>query len=346
MTPSTTPVVSVITATRNRADLLERTLKSIRAQDLDSFEAIVVDDGSEASILDRYPALWQQLDDRFILERPVAPGAPGTGPGAARNRGIRRARGEFIAFLDDDDEWLLNNHLSVGVSALQRTGADYYFANMQGHRDGRILCPDWFPDTPQLTAGPRISDSPPVYEVPRRAFMRALQRHHIHPDNVIVPRTLLERIGGFVNRITHAEDVNLTLRLADVAGTVLYRPDIVVSYRFPEGNSVSLTYSRMEAYLHTVMAFQHVRANCQRADIRRVARAKEGWTLRELADLVEQSGLRGEALLFRWQSLCAYPTLRAAWALAGGCGRGFAAWFRPIARPAGPRLSGSLRPEA
>lgn len=77
---------------------MRRALDSIAAQTFADFEAIVVDDGSTddgAAIVADYP------DPRFRLIR-----QPNAGPGAARNVGVAQARGEFIAFLDADDEWL------------------------------------------------------------------------------------------------------------------------------------------------------------------------------------------------------------------------------------------------
>jgi glycosyltransferase involved in cell wall biosynthesis len=342
MTQSITPLVSVITATRNRLDLLERALMSIKAQDFCDFEAIVIDDGSEATVLEGYAALFGRLDDRFVLERPVAPGAPGTGPAAARNRGIRQARGEFVAFLDDDDCWLLPDHLSVGLGALQKTRGDYYFANMQGERDGRVLCPDWYPNCHELTAGPRVSEKPTVYAVDHAQLVKVIRHYLIHPNNSIIRRSLVDHIGGFVNRLSFSEDGNLMLRVADVARTILYRPEIAVSYRFPQGNSVSLSYSRIEAYLQTVFSSQHARCHCSNPAVRRVARAREAGALRELADAVERNGLFSEAQAYRRQALSTYPTLGGVWRLGSGCARALAARFRPAARPAGPRLSGSL----
>ena len=90
--------VSVIIPLYNKAPYLRRALDSIAAQTFADFEVIVVDDGSTddgATIVEKYP------DSRFRLIRQA-----NAGPGAARNAGIAQARGELIAFLDADDEWL------------------------------------------------------------------------------------------------------------------------------------------------------------------------------------------------------------------------------------------------
>ena len=89
--------VSVIIPTHNRRRLLERAISSVRAQTFKDYELIVVDDGSEDSTPDLLRSLRGQVTALFQPNRGVA---------AARNLGIQGSRGELIAFLDSDDEWL------------------------------------------------------------------------------------------------------------------------------------------------------------------------------------------------------------------------------------------------
>lgn len=91
------PRVSVVVPLFNKAPTVARCLASIANQTYRGFEAIVVDDGSTDGSGAAVAALG---DPRFrLLQQSNA------GPGAARNRGIREARGEYVAFLDADDEW-------------------------------------------------------------------------------------------------------------------------------------------------------------------------------------------------------------------------------------------------
>lgn len=98
MVRSDTPTFSVIIPTHNRAHLLPRAIRSVLAQTLPDFELIIVDDGST----DETPAIVEEFDDPRIryVRRSSA-----SGVSAARNCGIRQSRGEFVAFLDDDDEY-------------------------------------------------------------------------------------------------------------------------------------------------------------------------------------------------------------------------------------------------
>jgi len=94
------PTVSVIVPTFNRESILPRALDSIVAQTFPDWEIVLVDDGSTdgtASLAARYA---DRLGDRFRFQQEVH-----RGPCHARNRGIEAACGEFIAFLDSDDEF-------------------------------------------------------------------------------------------------------------------------------------------------------------------------------------------------------------------------------------------------
>jgi glycosyltransferase involved in cell wall biosynthesis len=92
------PDVSVIIPLYNKGRLVARALDSVFAQTFRDFEAIVVDDGST----DDGPDTVRSYDDprlRLIHQ-------PNSGPGAARNRGVRESSALAVAFLDADDEWL------------------------------------------------------------------------------------------------------------------------------------------------------------------------------------------------------------------------------------------------
>lgn len=93
------PKFSVILPTHNRAHLLTRAIQSVLNQTLSDFELIIVDDAST----DNTPEVIKSLrDDRLVYTRREKDG----GAAAARNSGIMQAKGEYIAFLDDDDEYL------------------------------------------------------------------------------------------------------------------------------------------------------------------------------------------------------------------------------------------------
>jgi CDP-glycerol glycerophosphotransferase len=114
----TTPRISVVVAFFNNEDDLADCLDSIAAQSFTDLEVIMVDDGSTdggAGIARAKAA----ADPRFTLIQPEH-----GGPGGARNRGVERARGEFLAFVDGDD-MLPANAYELLVHALESSGSDF-----------------------------------------------------------------------------------------------------------------------------------------------------------------------------------------------------------------------------
>lgn len=122
------PLVTVIVPTHNRADLLPRALASIRSQTFRDLACVVVDDGSS----DTTPEWLATVTDPWltVVRRDV-----GGGGAAARNAGIAVAAGRYLAFLDDDDEWL-PDYLERQLAALTSTGAALSHAGVWIDRDG------------------------------------------------------------------------------------------------------------------------------------------------------------------------------------------------------------------
>jgi O-antigen biosynthesis protein len=93
------PLVTVIIPTYNRADLLPRAIESVRAQTYTHWELFVVDDASTDTTPD---VVGRIVDSRVHYVRH----SENRGGSAARNTGLAQAQGDYIAFLDSDDEWL------------------------------------------------------------------------------------------------------------------------------------------------------------------------------------------------------------------------------------------------
>ena len=115
-------LVSVIIPAYNSAEFMGETLDSVFAQTYTPVEVIVINDGSRDTpeleqVLQRYSA----KNLRYIKQE-------NQGAAAARNTGIRTARGEFVAFLDADDTWL-PVFLEKQLELLERTPADVVWAD-------------------------------------------------------------------------------------------------------------------------------------------------------------------------------------------------------------------------
>ncbi len=129
------PRVSVIVATRNRRRLLARAVASVDRQRHRDFEVIVVDDGSDDGTIEWLRA--QRPQDCLVEhDRP-------RGAAASRNDGLAQARGEIIAFLDDDDVW----HPEYLETQIAQLDSDHAVEmSTTGHvevdRAGRVTHPD------------------------------------------------------------------------------------------------------------------------------------------------------------------------------------------------------------
>lgn len=113
---SDAPLVSVVIPTRNRANLVPRAVKSVLSQTYSNLEVVVVIDGPDP---DTEVSLSTISDSRLT----VVPLEQSVGGSDARNAGVQVARGEWIAFLDDDDEWLpakLEKQMEIALSVPSR----------------------------------------------------------------------------------------------------------------------------------------------------------------------------------------------------------------------------------
>lgn len=129
MSSNHNPLVSVIIPTYNRAELVRRAVESVLAQTYKNIEVIVIDDGSTddtASLL--APYLKHIV---YVLES-----NNGGSVGRARNIGIKHSKGDYLAFLDSDDEWLPDK-LEKQVSLLKSPNVhiaycDAYYVDEKG----------------------------------------------------------------------------------------------------------------------------------------------------------------------------------------------------------------------
>jgi GT2 family glycosyltransferase len=228
------PDVTVVIPTRDRWDVLSRTLGAIRDQELGGIEAelIVVDNGSRTPPPELPGA-------RLVAER--LPGAA-----AARNRGVAEARGRIVLFVGDD---------------CIPSGRDFVRGHAGAHPEeatravtGRI---EWDPEVERTEVMDWLERDGHIVDMER------LRREPPRPEtfytgNVSVPRQALLEVGGFDQRFSGYgfEDLELALRLADRGVRFEHRPDLGVRHSHRYGMERSL--ARMEAVgrgarlLHTI----------------------------------------------------------------------------------------------
>jgi glycosyltransferase involved in cell wall biosynthesis len=214
---------SVVVPTHQRPRLLERCLAALLAQDLPArnFEIVIVHDGKHAATRDVVDALIRRAHATQPRLRYFEP--PHRGPAAARNTGWRRARGEIIAFTDDDTipspDWLRRG-LEVCAA-----GADAAW--------GSIEVP--------------LPSVPTDYELDTGRLARA----QFVTANCFIRRRLLATIGGFDERFALAwrEDSDLYFRLLARGADVRHVPGARVLHPIRPGHwGVSLKQQRKVVY--------------------------------------------------------------------------------------------------
>jgi glycosyltransferase involved in cell wall biosynthesis len=302
------PTISVVIPTRDRADKLARLLHCIQKQTYDNFECLVIDDGSSADTRIAYESIWKDLDNRFILQLRSEDARWG-GPGKTRNIGIGLARGDFVAFCDDDDLWVRDDHLSTAVAALVKYDADLFFANMQTSKNGAILIPDWLAVASEALWRTPVPEEADIFRVTREDMCHFLARRTLHADMLVVEKRLLTKIGMYYDREIFGEDVDIPFRLVDNAKNILCRSTVVAELEVSDHPSFIRSFRAQELNLCCILAY--LRAETQVADVglRRVARANRAWVMLELARATLRAGRRREAYELAAQALVLRPTM-------------------------------------
>ena len=227
--PAEPPLFSVVIPARNAEQTIAQALDSVLIQTCQQFEIIVVDDGSTddtvsiatANGADRVRIISQQNQ----------------GVSAARNAGIRAARGAYISFLDADDLWL-PAYLAKAFEALT---AD--------PEPGLVFTDAWVYDEPagRIRRQPMMARRRPTDELPSEpaAFFSLLLRGNFVFTSATVPRHVLEQVGGYDEELTRAEDYDLWLRISAAGFSASYLPGPLALYRL-HGSHRSLSSDRLE----------------------------------------------------------------------------------------------------
>ena len=283
------PLVSVVIPTYNHATFLKEALESVRMQTYSRWEAIVVNNFSED---DTETVVESFKDDRVKL---IAYRNDGV-IGASRNVGIRRSRGEFIAFLDSDDLWYAEK-LAHCVEALQQ-GYDLVCHGQVWDFEGGARR--------QTTFGP----------VGNATYEKLLFRGNcMSTSATVVRRSILDEIGGFSEdpAFATAEDLELWIRVSEVTDRFRFLPKMLGEYRFHATNESRIREGGL-AHMYAVMAvvrhhyylrslpsfWDRIRYRARRSRIL----ASGAWRMKQSVDHGQAFRLLGRALMlwpFEWR---------------------------------------------
>lgn len=187
------PAVTVVIPARNRAGTIPAAIESVRSQSFDDIEIIVVDDGSTDGTADVARSIAVEEPRLRVLSHPVNRGAQ-----AARNTGIRAARGEWVAFLDSDDRYYPDS-IRLRLDEARRTGLGVIHTGCDAVTRNGTEAP--FP-------------VPPAQGDVYRALLTAPAPMF---QTLLVKRELLERIGLLDEGVPAYQEWDSAIRLAAVS---------------------------------------------------------------------------------------------------------------------------------
>lgn len=240
------PTVSVIIPTFNRAGEMHRSVESVIAQTYRPIQLIVIDDGSS----DNTPAVMAGLDERVRAAgiEPTFVRQENGGCARARNTGFEHVKGEYFAFLDDDDEWTPEK-LEKQVGELARTGADACCCQARKViTRGEIIQP---PTGERLLRG--IEPGP---------YLDG--RRDAHLITLVVKTDLLDKVGVFETELKTGSDTEWIARLCHHAEFCAV-PEVLAVYVYSD--SALSRVDSMEAELkrdaRRELALAKIRQKCK-----------------------------------------------------------------------------------
>lgn len=195
----TNPLVSVIVAVHNGERFLRTALESLHAQDYEPFEVIFIDDGSEdgsADIAREFPGI------RYVYQ-------DNSGLAAARNAGLELAKGQFLAYLDDDDTIPSHKIRRQAEYLIDNPDVGCVLGRQEIVMEAGVEPPDW------LTRDTIFGDLDGI------PFVSAMIRTE-----------LLREVGGFDPTYRFAEDRDLFVRLREHGVRIEVIPEVLLFRRF------------------------------------------------------------------------------------------------------------------
>ncbi|MDE2764858.1 MAG: glycosyltransferase family 2 protein, partial [Chloroflexota bacterium] len=248
------PKVSVIIPTHNRAALLPRAVNSVLAQTYADFELLIVDDCST----DDTPAVIGGFADprirafRHDMSRSAS---------AARNTGLAQALGEYLAFLDDDDEWLpakLEGQARLLDASSADVGMVYGWMDSVDDATGRVT------PTYRSTIEGDIFEDALALDVPGPTIV------------LLVRASAAREVGGFDERLSRYDDADFICRIAERYKAAVLPEVVAVAHSghrhermaddTPRGHSAAAAFIRMHMarYAALLETRPHIRARLLR----------------------------------------------------------------------------------
>ena len=182
--------ISVIIPTYNRKKYIKRAIDSVIRQSYKPFEIIVIDDGSTDGTYELIKKSYSS--SQISLEKQI-----NNGVSSARNKGVKLANGDWIAFLDSDDEWF-ENKLELQVREIKKSKTF-------------MIC---HTNEIWIRNGIRVNQMKKHQKYGGFIFEKCLDMCRISPSSVMIHRCIFDEIGLFDEDLIICEDYDLWLRIS------------------------------------------------------------------------------------------------------------------------------------
>jgi len=226
--------ISVVIPTYNRIALVERAIDSVLRQSIKPFDIIVVDDGSDDGTTEMIQKKYRSI--KLVQQQ-------NSGVSAARNNGIKHAKGDWISLLDSDDEWT-EKKLENQVNRLIKN-PDYHFCHTNEI---------W------IRNGVRVNQKKRHQKYGGYIFDKCLDICRISPSSTLFKKNILEHVGWFDTQLPVCEDYDLWLRITADYKILFVDELLIIKYG---GHTDQLSQSVEGIELFRIKSLENLLANTE-----------------------------------------------------------------------------------
>lgn len=188
--------VSVIIPTADRSEMVNRAIRSVIGQTINSYKIIVVDNGRKKA----------QLDEEIVDAVEIVRTEPRIGPGRSRNIGAGVARSHYVAFLDDDDVWE-PAYLEQSLAVFEQEGADAVVGQLKRACEDGVVRP--------------YKIFPADRKTQRSIYFR---NPGFGGQNIVIKKDFFFRVGGFDETMPASVDRDLCAKILQSGGKIVPQP--------------------------------------------------------------------------------------------------------------------------
>lgn len=246
------PLISVVIPTYNRAEQVVKAVNSVLSQSYENFEVLICDDGSTD---DTKEAVESINDKRIIYLK-----QENKGPGAARNLGLRSAKGELIAFLDSDDSWT-SEHLEVCVEffELYHEASMVYTQNEVVFSEDSRRKPDNY--TYKREDIPHVEKKEGFWLYDGLMFDKYLNCCISATPCTVVKKSVFDDLGMFDEGLSSGQDYDMWLRVSNKYRIgIVKKPTVKV---LAQGDSVSEKTPGEKVRRNKLNIYNNVKKKCK-----------------------------------------------------------------------------------